>query len=203
MRKYDDIYDACRKITHGKKLKNVVDLGARHGEGYDKFAIEHPECKYIMVEPSPRCIEVIMHRLFKKDVMDPDVALLPGVLGLSRGKTRFNLLESDNDQSGNLYSDRGGQYGPADVIDVDVYPINIMPAKIDFVKCNIEGGEYELMDLGFFDRVQCFVMEAHNQHVPGKTWRDVVEKLSPRFDLEVWGNTSYKYCFVNGHVKSS
>ena len=46
-------------------------------------------------------------------------------------------------------------------------------------------------------------MEAHNQHVPGMNYKNVLESLEKDFDLEVWGEVNYKYCFVNGIRKEN
>ena len=197
--KYTDIYEACVKFTAGKNLKSIVDLGARHGESYELFGYLHPESKYYFVEPSERCFSHINDIIAKYP--QADISLIGGILGLSDGKTSFFQLGNDNDQSGNLFSDRGGQYGEASVYDVKTFDFRKIFKQIDFVKCNIEGGEYQLIDDGFFDIVDAFVMEAHNVHVPNKNYKNVVDRLSNEFELEVWGNVNYKYCFINGQRK--
>jgi FkbM family methyltransferase len=200
MSKYKDIYDACSKICHDKVLDVIVDLGSRHGEGYDLFGTKHPDSEYVFVEPSPRCISNIESVIRKNE--ERKLRLIRGILGKERKEVNFYQLDHDNDQSGNLFSDREGIYGKANLLKVQMYDFRKEFEHIDFLKCNIEGGEFDLIDAGFFDIVDCFVMEAHNRHVPNKTYRDVIEKLSSKFELEVWGNTSYKYCFVNGIKKN-
>lgn len=197
--KYRDIYDACVQFTSGRKISSIVDLGARYGEGYELFGRHHPDASYTFVEPSNRCIPNI-NRLIEK-YSDVNLRLIDGILGSRDGEAEFYQLDNDNDQSGNLFSDRNGQYGSATIQRVKVYDFKNFFDKIDFLKCNIEGGEYQLIEDGFFDMVDSFVMEAHNMHVPNKTYQNVVQSLQQSFDLEVWGNTHYKYCFINGQRK--
>ena len=199
MKKYTSIYNACTVMTDKKKLTNIVDLGARHGEGYEEFGILHPESKYTFVEPSARCAPKIKNVIDK--FPNKNIEYINGILDVKQGTAKFKQFENDNDQSGNFFTNRGGQYGKVCEYDVRVFDYNKLFSKISFVKCNIEGAEYELINSGFFDMVDMFVMEAHNNHIPGKSYLDIVNSLSDKFDLEVWGNTNYKYCFVNGIKK--
>lgn len=198
--KYKDIYDACVQHNIGKKITSIVDLGARHGEGYELFGRHHPDASYTFVEPSNRCMPNI-NRLIEK-YSGVNLRLIDGILSRQDGEVEFYQLDNDNDQSGNLFSDRNGQYGNATIQKVKVYDFKNFFDKIDFVKCNIEGGEYQLIEDGFFDMVDSFVMEAHNVHVPGKTYLNIIESLTYKFDLEVWGDVTYKYCFINGRRKN-
>lgn len=198
--KYAGIYGACNhvasKLNH---IKTIVDLGARHGEGYELFGKKFEDSTYVFVEPSPRCIPIIQQKIALE--VGKDLRLIDGVIGKDSHEVEFFLLESDHDQSGNLYSDRKGIYGKSDTVSVKSYDYRKIVkeiGQIDFLKCNIEGGEYDLLETTFFDNVKAFVMEAHNAHVPGKTYLDVLDKLNDKFDMEVWGDTNYKYCFING-----
>jgi FkbM family methyltransferase len=198
--KYKNIVDACQQLTVNKRLRTIVDLGSRHGECYTSFGKDFPEAKFFFVEPSDRCIPHI------RDVMnkyaDRDLHLIEGVLGIEEKQVEFFQFENDDDQSGNLYSDRQMKYGALTTKKVNMLDFRkVFNFKIDFVKCNIEGGEYALIEQGFFDNVETFVMEAHNLHIPGKTYKDVVASLTENFDLEVWGSLDNKYCFVNGNKK--
>ena len=197
------IYDACNELTSGIDVQVIVDLGARHGEGYELFGKNHPCAAYYFVEPSDRCIPHIKEVIQKYD--GRVLQLIDGVLGTYNGQTEFFQLDNDNDQSGNMFSDRHGQYGRASICKVNVHNFTdclMWPFGIDFVKCNIEGGEYQLIEDGFFDSVKSFVMEAHNQHVSGKTYVDVLRELDKDFVLDVWGDVNYKYCYVNGTRKT-
>lgn len=199
--KYKDIYDASVHLTSGRNISSIVDLGARHGEGYELFGRHHPGASYTFVEPSNRCIPNI-NKLIEK-YSDANLRLIDGILDKQDGEANFYQLENDNDQSGNLFFDRNGLYGKATIQKVKVYDFKNFFDKIDFVKCNIEGGEYQLIDSGFFDIVNAFSMEVHNEHVPNKTYRNVIQELDQNFDLEIWGDVKYKYCFVNGRKKNA
>lgn len=200
-----NIYEACNSLAQNLGLEKhlrpiIVDLGGRHGESYELFGCNYPSAKYYFVEPSDRCIPHINKVI--ESYPNRDLCLIDGVLKTSEELIDFYQLDQDNDQSGNLFSDRHGVYGEARLCKVKSYDYTKLFSHIDFVKCNIEGAEYQLIEDKFFDIVDAFVMEAHNQHVPNKTYRDILSMLEDKFDLEVWGNTSYKYCFVNGTKKN-
>lgn len=200
MQQYNDIYDACVKITKNKQLNTILDLGARHGEGYELFGKYHSTSEYIFVEPSRRCTQSI-NKVIKENP-NANFKLINGVLGSNDSEIKFYQLENDYDQSGNLFSDRNGQYGNCFEYLVKVYDYrSIFNNSIDFVKCNIEGAEYQLIEDGFFDIVDCFVMEAHNAHIPNKNYKNIISALNDKFILNVWGNVNYKYCFINGQKR--
>lgn len=206
MRKYSDIYHACREMTKDRLLTPslVVDLGARHGEGLEAFASSLPSGSvYYMIEPSPRCFPHVIEAMERFSRSDIITHILDGALTSKSGTRMFHLLDDDDDQSGNLFSDRSGRYGPSIPTPVKTYDHrSVLPVIIDFAKVNIEGGEYELIDTGFFDKVESFVMEVHNEHVPNMNIDYAINMLTRRFDLELWGERSYKYCFLNGKRKS-
>lgn len=199
--KYEDIHDACLKISQGRKISSIVDLGARYGEGYERMGKKIKHDCYTFVEPSVRCLPRI------KKIIDENkernLRLIEGVLGIDNCETNFFQLENDNDQSGNLFTDRQNKYGGATLCKVKVFDYRNLFSKIDLLKCNIEGGEYDLIEQGFFEIVENFVMEVHNYLVPGKNYLDALRPLSEKFDIEIWGDVNYKYCFMNGTKKDA
>ncbi len=196
--RHQSLYVAAKSLTVDMTFDVILDLGARHGEGIDYFGIHHPEATYIMVEPKPSCCARIRKKI--EETPDIDARLIEGLLGPKAGKERLIVFDRDNDQSSNLFSDRGGAVGNASYIDVDVVSFSVLDeyAVIDFAKVNIEGAEYELIQDPFFDRVQMFVMEAHNNMRPGKNWRTIIDALQDRYDLWTFGNNNHRYSFIYG-----
>lgn len=192
------IYALCRTLIQDRTLSTILDLGARYGEGFEQFGqtVMKNDCEYICVEPSPRCIPKITKLMDKYP--EHKIRLIPGVLGKASGSAFLNILDNDGDQSANLFSDRSGQYGLSIKCEVPIFDYATIPDRIDFAKINIEGAEYQLIDDGIFDRFSAFVLEAHNEHVVGKSYRDVISALQDKFTLVSWGNLNYKYCFITG-----
>lgn len=199
MKIYRDLYDACNHLAP-KDTKLIVDLGARLGEGYSHFGVNWPNAKYVFVEPSPKCIPTLENVI--RENSKRDITLIPGILGIEESDIDFFIFDNDNDQAGNIFTDRGGAYGKTSTVKVKKFDYRNFFDKIDFVKCNIEGGEYQLINEGFFDIVDNFAMEIHNQHVKNFDYRNVLKDLSDKFDIEIWGNVNYKYCFASGKKKS-
>lgn len=194
------IYQACNLLCPPEPLV-ILDMGARHGEGYEQFGqhFQHDDgLMYLMVEPSPDCINVIK----SKYGGHPQISLISGVITSCKipSKIPFHVLSDDDNQSGNLFSDRDGKYGAEQLIMVDQLPTSVLPARIDFAKINIEGGEYDLLlNSDLFDRIDSFVMELHNQHVPQMNWKVAVALLQNNFNITTFGNLDYKYCFAHGN----
>lgn len=196
-----NIYEASLNMTD-VSVDIIVDLGARHGESYELFGSKRQFKNYVFVEPASKCHQHILNVI--KNAKDSErMFLLPGVLSDVEGNVELYTFKSDFDQSSNLYSDRQNRYGTPTIEVVQQYSYKdvFKDQIIDFVKCNIEGGEYHLIEIGFFNQVSSFVMEVHNGIVANRTYRDVVDSLKDKFHLEIWGNTSYKYCYVNGKRK--
>lgn len=198
MKSYKDLYDACNHLAP-LDVKTIVDLGARWGEGYSLFGSKRPDSRYVFVEPSPKCVPRLEELIRKNS--DRNIELVPGILGVEDADIDFFIFDSDNDQSGNIFTGRGGAYGNTSKVKVKKFDYRKIFGHIDFVKCNIEGGEYQLIKDGFFDIVDSFAMEVHNQHVENFDYRNVLHDLSDKFEIEIWGNVKYKYCFANGKKK--
>ena len=85
------------------------------------------------------------------------------------------------------------------VVPYEIFDRMFPGRRIDLAKINIEGGEYKMIADGFIHRyVDAFVFELHNEHVPGKSWKDAVTALEADYDVMTHGSTSYKYCFMTG-----
>ena len=205
-----DIYDLSRKFIAEKELAIglLVDFGARHGESYE-FLREFCHGDYVFVEPAPRAAAVVSGLVesinsIVEDPSTPRSHLIPAILGKSVGSIDMHTFEGDDDQSSNVFSDRGGRYGKTEIVSVPIVPYEILDEmfpgqRIDFAKINIEGGEYQLIEDGFFHKkIDAFVMELHNEHVKDRTWKNAVECLQDGFDIVTHGDLGYKYCFMSG-----
>lgn len=207
------IHGLCLRLAqqHGLKPRVIVDLGAHKGEALQGLSPLLEDCeRMILVEPSTVGIEAIFEAL---DRLDFDRAvkiwLVPGILGPKKGEAKLFEIPG-NTESTNLFSDREGKFGPAEESTVEVFSWNDElgsaageGARIDLLKCNIEGGEYDLMDQGFFDLVDAFVVECHNRHVKRedgafRQWTDLLAGLRDDFDLTSHGDLTHKYCFLTG-----
>jgi FkbM family methyltransferase len=192
-----NIYDLC--IDLGENPNVIVDLGAHMGDGYKRLRSSFPSAKIFLVEPMPDCVQKL-HLIVENDV---NALILPFAVGKEAKNSQIYCFDADKRQSSNFYSDRGGQYGSHKKLEVEVVTPVCLPSRIDLAKINIEAGEFELIETDFFDRVDRFALEAHNAHIPGKTWRDLIKALEEKFDLWTSGSLSYKYCFIIGVKKIS
>jgi len=192
------IYHVCRFVCENIKPKIILDLGSRYGEGFDLFG-NFFKGVYIFVEPNPKCFEKITDVIEKFKGLN-SFEFFPGVLGEKEGTSKMKIFSSDNDQSSNLYTDRSGKYGETEEIEINVFPYEkIESESINFAKINIEGGEYDLIESGFFNKIQNFIMEVHNHEwIEGKSYKDILDRLGSDYDMMTYGNLNYKYCFIVG-----
>ena len=184
------IYDFCKGLVVNPHV--VVDLGAHQGAGYQQLRMTYPNAVIHLVEPIEDCVACLR----QVTAGDQNTVIHPYAVGKFERDEMINTFSSDNRQSSNLYSNRGGAYGQAVPVPIHVMSYRDLPEKIDLAKINIEAGEFELLETDFFDRVGAFVMEAHNSLVPEKTWKDVIDTLQDAFDLKTFGDLNYKYCFI-------
>jgi FkbM family methyltransferase len=200
------IYSLSRDLLELNDIKPdlVIDFGSRHGESIDELAPFCPSgCNFVFVEPVPKCVKLIEKRIAETE-LDLKFKVIPAVFGRDHGTIKFHIFETDNDQSANAFTNRGGRYGDAGQITVPVIPYGTLDVmypdlQIDFAKVNIEGSEYGLIEDGFFkQRIKSFVMEVHNHHVENRTWKNAVECLCDDFDLVTYGNLDSKYCLMTG-----
>jgi len=207
-----DIWGLCLEtikniiIARDMHPKRILDLGAHHGQGLRLLGTASGCERYVMVEPMPQNVDVILGILEHRGAR-PSAELFPGVIGRTPGTTTLFSLPGF-DQSSNLFNTRGGAYGDAVPVEVPIidFPgiINMLGGDIDFMKCNIEGAEFALMDDGFFDNISDgFVLEAHNMHCPaaGGGYRNVqelIDGLKDDFDIVSHGTLEHKYCFLSG-----
>lgn len=196
-----DIHGLCLKtlIDFSKKPKNILDLGAHHGQGVKKLfdQLNNVE-KYMMVEPAPKCIKIIENMLL--ELKNDKLSLVSGVINKTEGEITFFDMPN-TDESSNLFGARVG-YGTPEEISVKMHPFQSL-GHFDFVKCNIEGHEYKLIEDGFFDQVDSFLIEIHQRHVKKTndeyyTITDAINVLKDKFDLVSHGQLQHKYCFLAG-----
>lgn len=196
-----NIYEHCKRLIEEQALdvKLFVDFGARHGESLNVLG-KYCQGDYVFVEPAPKSISIIRDLIKNRK----NTYLIDAIVSSEPGTIELFTFEHDDDQSANVFSDRSGRYGEAKIETVKVVSYEIFDElfpnrRIDLAKINIEGGEYKMIDDGFIQRyIDAFVFELHNEHVPGKSWKDAVAGLETDFDIVTYGSTSYKYCFMTG-----
>ena len=186
------LYDFCSDVAVDPRV--VVDLGAHRGDGYRQLRRMYPDAVIHLVEPMQDCVDAIMTAVEG----DSSTIVHSCAIGRHESTMLINSFPSDDRQSSNFYSDRGGRYGKPTQVPVRVMSYEDLPRRINLAKINIEAGEFDLLQTDFFDRIDSFVMEAHNNLIPGKTWVDVVQALETKFDMVTTGDLNYKYCFVLG-----
>jgi len=195
-----NIYDHCsRFLGKGNKVELLIDFGARHGESFEQIG-KHCSKDFVFIEPLPACATIIRTMMVKHFEKPPLLHIIEGILGDKKGITELITFANDDHQSSNVFTDRGGKHGITLRVPIDIIPYStLFPGrKIDFAKINIEGGEYDMVESPFFDQIDSFVMEVHNQHIPGKTYIDIINALKDKYELETFGPLDQTCCLISG-----
>jgi FkbM family methyltransferase len=106
----------------------VVDVGAYQGQ-FAREIVKRYNCEVICFEP--------LYDAFLRDI--PTATVIPFALGAYSGRETFGV---SNDSTGKFSE------GPkilVPVLDVTIF-LAMSPEKIDLIKLNCEGAEYEILD---------------------------------------------------------
>lgn len=159
----------------------IVDAGANIGSATLWFRERFPDAQVIALEPNPQAFE----RLRRNFADDPNVQLVNAALADSDRKASF-AMQATTTLQGRLQSGGAG----AGVVEVDALTIDTVAdrfaqnARIDLLKLNIEGAEWEVLD-GSMANVGTVTMEIH-EPVPGDRDPDaVLQDVSEREGFEL------------------
>ncbi|WP_371223833.1 FkbM family methyltransferase [Roseovarius sp. 2305UL8-3] len=130
----------------------VFDMGGFKGEWADMVLDQQPDAVIHLFEPHPRFAD----ELRAKFDADERVTVYPVALGSADGE----MLISDAGDASSSVADNG-EGAPAEVIAVSRFFADRDIPRIDLMKVNIEGGEYDLLPalvsagvIGRIDRLQ-------------------------------------------------
>ena len=151
-----DYYDDRGRYSTDK-VRLVVDLGANVGYSVLYFLHKYRGCRVIAFEPHPRHAAQVERNL---------------VLDGSRGRVEFHATAAgaatrtmrltDRQSSSSLTGDESS--GTIPVVVEDIFPL-VAGKRIDILKMDMEGGEYEILaDRRFSELdVDAIVMEWHSR----------------------------------------
>jgi FkbM family methyltransferase len=195
-RRYSQSQEVARWYNNGGDLKFrysypinknslVIDVGGYEGEWAQKIYNRY-HCRVIIFEPVKKYSEQIQKRFAKNKKVE--------VFGLGlSGRTRKEKISID-EFSSSIFK-KSPKTEIIELIDIkefcDTYKIN----KIDLIKINIEGGEYELLERiissGAINIVQTFQVQFHD-------FVSSAEKRMERIQRELskTHKPTYQYWFV-------
>lgn len=140
----------------------ILDCGGNIGLSAVWFKLNYPKCQLTVYEADPDLAKIIKANLQHAGITD--VSVLCEAVWVQNGKVAF---QKTGDDSGKIISEGMNSY-PA--IDLAEY----LPEKVDLLKLDIEGAEFQVLDrlcqTGVIERVQNLVCEFH-------VWRDKTDLL--------------------------
>jgi FkbM family methyltransferase len=184
---YNDIfadgeYDAAIHAALGdappERPLTVLDLGANVGYFALRFAdlaLRRPglDLRLVAVEASPGLVQALERRLLGQPMLAGRVRVVHGLAGRRSGEGR--LFESPLHFEHSAIPGRGGQGVPVAYVDLAEL-VATWPA-IDLLKCDIEGGELEMLETYAGDllpRVRRAVVELHHDRCDTARCRELL-----------------------------
>lgn len=137
-------YDRLTKTIIKMSLQpdsNTIDVGCHKGEILDMFKIYAPKGTHFAFEPIPKMFEDLKKKY-------PNDVVFPYALSKEPGELTFNHVLSDPAYSGLQKRKYKTENPEINQFQVAVETLNrIIPkdTKIDFIKIDVEGGEYDVL----------------------------------------------------------
>jgi FkbM family methyltransferase len=138
---YDRLTRKIMKMTI-RENSNCIDVGCHKGEMLDTILKLSPDGKHFAFEPIPPLYE------FLKDKYSLYSIVLPYALSDSEGTTTFQYVKNAPAYSGINKRKYAVETPDIQEIEVEMKRLdNVIPAgtKIDFIKIDVEGGEFGVM----------------------------------------------------------
>lgn len=144
----------------------IVDCGANVGASVSFFAQAFPEANILCFEPDPTSFTYLVENI-ERNGIGPRVTPINAALGASEGQCTFYAspkgaysLRMSVDES------RMGGVGVPVIVSMRCLS-SLLPAWVDLLKMDIEGGEYAVVEdlsrSGSLARVGALVMEVHHR----------------------------------------
>lgn len=200
-----DYYKKVQSFLNQKKIKNIIDVGSCSGGLYDVFSKNIPSLeKCILVEAMPRNYEFIFNRLNEnRNISIINKALFYGPEYLNMGSVRTNV---------------GGWSYQSQINTIEVETITLerlidnhqsfFDNSVDFVKIDIEGAEYNIIEkstllknipfveIEFHENDEYGLNYQHSTHL-SDIWIPFTEKNLPNHTL-VYGGKNERVIWPNG-----
>jgi FkbM family methyltransferase len=181
---YDEL---CRRKAELGPVRTIVDLGANVGLSIRIWQREFPGARIIGVEPDAANLRVAQENVRAAHAAGQVVDL---VRAAAVGTSRSVYLETEGlDPLGFFARDtKAGEAGNVDGLSVDDLCARhgLADTEIDLLKCDIEGGEVELMRTpgAWLKRVRNLLIELHLPYTRADLEQDLA-RAGVAFDFEV------------------
>jgi FkbM family methyltransferase len=175
----------------------VLDVGGYEGD----FAAEiyaRYKCKVFVFEPVKRFVDVLNHR-FKKN---NDIVIYSKGLGAKEETISIHVMDEASSYNRSGSNHKTGAKENIDLTDVKIFFEKENLSKVDLVKINIEGAEYDLLDrmieLKYIPKCANFQVQFHDFYPDfDKRYKRIKDELEKTHALTY----SYPYVWENWKLK--
>jgi FkbM family methyltransferase len=147
-------------------VKRIVDVGANVGMSLVYWARRYPNARLVAFEPHPIHVASLKRNLQENGISDR--VELHAVAACAHART---VQLTDEEVCSSITTRPNARTRSIEAVD---FFATLGSEPIDFMKMDIEGGEYELLGDPRFAalRVPCLVLEWHNttEHPDGRQW---------------------------------
>jgi len=148
-----------------ENVQRIVDLGANVGYSCLYWCHRYPQSQVTAFEPHPRHLKAIEENLALNKVLDR-----VNVIGAAAGSNERTSYLTDA-RASSAVTDKPADF---EIRVVDIFREPAMQGRIDILKMDIEGAEYEILSDPRFQQldIRVLVLEWHNtpEYPDGLTW---------------------------------
>ena len=175
----------------------VLDCGANIGISLLYIKLRVPNARVTCFEPNPAA-RAVLEKNIQANSWQDSVEVFPYALGVTAGKAQFTTGTIDTDSGGRLVPN--AHRNAQDSYEVSVEPLSrFIIAPIDFLKIDIEGAEFDVLEeaaaAGVLHNVSYIQLEYHDE--PGVFDRPLSDMLRL---LETEGFTTAVHSPIHPHL---
>jgi FkbM family methyltransferase len=187
---YDVLFKPGRKseywLPEGLEAETILDIGGNIGIAARYLAHRYPRASIHSFEPIPE-----NYRLLRRNVEGSNVTVHPYALGARSGSVEFRNWSGEDNRG--FYSlarapTEGETAVRAEMRSVSEALESIGAKQVDVIKIDVEGAEHEILS-AFPEEVlrgtTWIYGELHAERLDPRLAFDVLQRLSPWFDIEV------------------
>jgi len=186
-------------LSHGGKLKTVVDIGAHVGT-FTLSALIRGARKVYAYEPNPRTLRTLEHNISANGYWGDVFISNAGILGISSevgGSACYSYREGATGQGSFMVKPKAKANGFNQLVAPIVSFFEEMPkvGEVSYLKMDIEGGEYSIFHkenlealVVAFKGIECLEIEVHSSYGQPKEIYEILGLigLKPEFNGLIW-----------------
>lgn len=185
----DESIDYLPLLLNAKEKDTVLEIGGNIGSVSSLFSKEKNKLKIISYEP-----EINNFNVLKKNTeKNKNITIINAAVGDKNGIVSFYINDGGNKGRHSVFKIKG--YRKESVYQFKFEDI-IKNHKPNFIKCDIEGGEYKLNLNNLPKRIKGIAIEIHKMNNNWQKMKELYENLHSQFSYEIGDIPKNDYWYI-------